>query len=243
MKNTTTITTTIRCGALALGLAGCAQSDPVPTAAATSVTTAPAQIAAASVSGPAAMQVPDNHQGDAPMSALSLKWSLARVGEALDVEYTVNNGGSAAVWLLDRTVIPKNDGVHPAYDRASLLAGDTPDLARLVLAHVRPSEGNTVASEYTPGARRLEAGASATGHLSVPLPLVAWNPYLSVAPLPSAPARLVLELGYLTDDPPEGVAAWDAWTPIIGDPALKIPTLSYTVQRQHIVKGEALALP
>lgn len=243
---TITITTTTRpvpLFALAL-LAGCdASSGPPPAPAAT----APAATAPAAPTEPthlpAAMTVPDNNQGHEPMSPLRLRWTMSKASGALSIDYTVENTGQAAVWLLDRTVIPKIDGVHPAFDRVSVLAGERPEIARLVLGHVRPAPGHTVASEYTPGARRLEPGASAEGHLRVPLPLASWSPYLTLDPLPATPTRAVLELGWLSDDPPESVAAWDAWTPVIGEGDLKIPTLAYTVQRQRLARGEEQPIP
>ena len=81
--------------------AGCGahEPDPVPSVAAATTRVEPTQV-------PAVNEVPDNGGPAASPDPLRLRWTLARDAGGLLAEYHVSNAGTAAVWLLDRTVIP-----------------------------------------------------------------------------------------------------------------------------------------
>ncbi len=173
-----------------------------------------------------------------------LTWSVEPKDGALSIRWKIQNNTDASVWLLDTDFVPVAAGYERQPDRITVLPGAERGLARLVRGHLRPPPGQGVAVEYTPAARELQPGATQQGRAAVTLPLASWHPYYVLPPLPRGLERVVLELGMLVGDPPEGVDAWEGrFRSVPEGMPVKTPTLGYVVQRQRFVAGETLALP
>lgn len=121
--------------------------------------------------------------------------TVERVGDGLDGTATIENGTASPIWVLDAFV----DADRPVVSRGE------PGTVRVVLGFLgaesqMPQVEQGVSHERVPSATLLAPRASRSRTIHLSMPLVPWHPYLGMATLP-APRQLVLEVGYLTEDP------------------------------------------
>lgn len=178
---------------------------------------------------------------NAAKSPVEVTWKIEKTGTTLEISYEIENRSGELIHVLDQTIIPQERGIELAPMRA-IVRNDAPGVVSIVKGHIRPRAGQAVGSEYTPGSRPLENGKKVAGMASIPLPLVAWHPYMTMQPLAKDPTQAVLEIGYLTSDPPKGRKEWDE-EPLVTGGKMKIPSLAYVLERQKIVKTMPLPLP
>lgn len=215
-RRTTTITAT---SALLLALLACNDAAPRAPAPAAPAPTTPAPSTTAAVTTPP----------DQPVSA---QLQVVHDHAALVATCTVKNLTASPIWVLD-TVIDKD---APS-ERAIVSRGD-PGTARLVLGYLSPQSQmpqieQGVGKMVAPIATELAAGASRTRTVRIALPIHTWHPYLEMAPLRD-PRELVLEVGYLTSEPP--------WSPreLAGG---RVPTVAHVHTAQQWARSQPVPLP
>lgn len=188
-------------------------------------------IAAACAQAPATVE-------ESPLTAsqdLSLTWSVRSDGVGLLVDYTVENRGDHAVWLLDEPLVFAADaGVERAPGRIVVRAGEG-GVVRLIRGYARPLSQPAI--ELPPAARPLPPGGRAVGHAVVPLPLSAWHPN-DPTPRPiGAAATAVFELGVLDSDEDLDLR------PLADGTEVLAPSPPRAGADQRVLRGEPRPLP
>ena len=180
----------------------------------------------------------------APQGPIHLSWKLARAadGKSLKLDYEVENKGSAPVWVIDELVTTSNDGMVVLPERVIVRQGPDATTASFVAGYTEQM-GHAVAVQPSPVPRELAVGAKLTGTKQVPLPLASWHPYDSmIDALKGAPARAVLEVGWLPKDPPAGFPGWED-VPKAGGGKLHLPALGFVRTQQQLARGDTLEIP
>jgi hypothetical protein len=160
------------------------------------------------------------------------RMTVARDGDALVVTAVTENGTSAPIWVLDTPL----EGSTPS-DRAIVSRG-APGVARVVLGFLdvdsqMPQVEQGVDRQVAPIATVVAPHASRTRELRLALPLAPWHPYLKMASL-KAPTELVLEVGYLTEEP--------AWTDR-ETPKGRVPALADVNKHQQWARSALVHVP
>lgn len=126
---------------------------------------------------------------------LDAKVTRSPAGDRLVITYSVENGGSDAVYLIDELARPQEDGW--TIDAAAVIVREstTDGVLRLVRGYASPEADVRVA--LVPAARRLEPGQKLAGRGETPWPLQISHPQDSPHP-PRAPATgVIVDVGYL----------------------------------------------
>jgi hypothetical protein len=176
--------------------------------------------------------------------AVHVTWTVARdaAGKDLVVDYTVENHGSAPIWILDQIVTTSTNGMVVMPDRVIVRQGPDPTTASFVLGFTR-QPGHAVALEPSPVAHAIAPGGKLTGTKHVPLPLASWHPYDSmIDPLVGTPAKAVFEVSWLPENPPSGVTGWED-APAAAGGTVHLPSIGFVGTSTHMASGPALAIP
>jgi hypothetical protein len=169
-------------------------------------------------------------------------WTIARGARDLVLEYSVENHGSAPIWVLDQIVTTARDGMLALPDRVIVRRGADATTASFVAGFTRQL-GHAVEVEPSPIARPLAAGAKLSGTKHVPLPLASWHPYDEmIDPLVGTPAKAVFEVSWLPENPPSNVNGWED-VPAAGGGTVHLPTIGFVGASGQMASGAALAIP
>ncbi len=175
-------------------------------------------------------------QNNAAVQDLHLDWTLARVGDALEIHYSLKNEGAERVYVVDQLYSGTSGPRHAEPARVLVAPSAQPDTVRFVRGVVEP-EATTVEFHHPPGATFVDPGKVHEGTATVPLPLAAWHPYAPADPLPASPRLAVLEIATL-----RGAGEWTA-VPLDDGGTLTVPQIGYYMRGVQLVRGEARPLP
>lgn len=169
---------------------------------------------------------------------LSLHWTLARSpsGDALVVQYRMQNNGAASVNVLDQMIAL---GATQGYDlapEALIVRADKSDPTLVHLIRGRVDPYGRPKQEVPAGMRALAPGAEITGSARAPLPLQSWHPNDGYRKLASAPQRAVLEIGVLSAE-----AETQEWP--LNKGSQLVPAWADARSDEEWVKGEVQAIP
>jgi hypothetical protein len=170
-------------------------------------------------------------------------WTIARdADKGLVLDYTVENQGSAPIWVLDQIVTTSRDGMVVMPDRVIVRRGPDPGTASFVLGFTRQL-GHAVEVEPSPVAHALAPGGTLTGTKHVPLPLASWHPYDSmIDALAGTPGKAVFEVSWLPENPPSGVKPWED-VPAADGGTVHLPTIGFVGTSAKIATGPTLPIP
>jgi hypothetical protein len=136
-----------------------------------------------------------------PRSPGELTWSLTKTrdGKALSVSFSVKNTTPKPIYVADRLVKAVGNGKFRREDRLVIMNGDDPQTVRFVVGSVSADVPSTVAYEPTYVAVAPLGSISRT--LTVPLPLVSYNPVGATRPLSAKAERAILFVDILPAEP------------------------------------------
>lgn len=137
------------------------------------------------------------------MTAPKLEWTLKKVDQKLHIDYTITNGLTERIHVVDKLVEARGNNNFVRVDKPVVMnlrePGMPAGIVKVVLGGISSDRPSTVV--YTPTYRPIEAGKTLKGSLELPLPLVSYNPLGGTDPIVANPKSLTLQIAYFRGKP------------------------------------------